>query len=193
MYPKKLFAMLGAVLLLLSASLSLSACSCTTKEEQAIQDVIQEYYDRSYQSWLTLEMEDFTDLLCADSIQMENYETALEENIYRWEQTKKYDPEQVAARKRYTIYYDFESITLNETATTATVSVTLSGETKGEPAYPIFVVLGPNMFTLKKEGDLWKISSHEYEEATLFEQSLTERISFNKEAIEKEVAEEYAA
>ncbi len=193
MYPKKLFATLGAVLLLLSASLSLSACSCTTKEEQAIQDVIQEYYDRSYQSWLTLEMEDFTDLLCADSIQMENYETALEENIYRWEQTKKYDPEQVAARKRYTIYYDFESIILNETATTATVSVTLSGEAKGDPAYPIFIVLGPNTFTLKKEGDLWKFSSHEYEDATLFEQSLTERISFDKETIEKEVAEEYAA
>ncbi len=192
MYPKKLFAMLGAVLLLLS-SLSLSACSCTTKEEQAIQDVIQEYYDRSYQSWLTLEMEDFTDLLCADSIQMENYETALEENIYRWEQIKKYDPEQVAGRKRHTIYYDFESISLNETATTATVSVTLSGESKGEPAYPAFVVLGPNTFTLKKEGDLWKISSHEYEDATLFEQSLTERISFDKEAIEKEVAEENAS
>ncbi len=192
MYPKKLFAMLGAVLLLLS-SLSLSACSRTTKEEQAIQDVIQEYYDRSYQSWLTLEMEDFTDLLCADSIQMENYETALEENIYRWEQIKKYDPEQVAARKRYTIYYDFENITLNETATTATVSVTLSGEAKGEPAYPAFVVLGPNTFTLKKEGNLWKISSHEYEDATLFEQSLTERISFDKEAIEKEVAEENAS
>lgn len=77
MYPKKRFAMLGAVLLLLSACFSLSACSCTTKDEQAVQDVIQEYYDRSYQSWLTLEMADFTDLLCADSIQMENYETAL--------------------------------------------------------------------------------------------------------------------
>lgn len=190
MTVKKISATILSILFLFTFNFPAFATSQFNSDNQAIQETIKEYYNRSYRSWLNLELDDLEDVLSSDSIQMKNYVTALIGTIYRWKQVKAYSPEEVTNRECYEIFYDFKNIEIASNGSQATVSVTLSGETEGTPAYPIFVSLGSNTFGLIKEHGKWKIYSHNYNDVILYEESLTEEIALNKSEIEREVFSE---
>ncbi len=135
MLVKKISAISMSLLLLLTMSLSVHASATEVQDEQAIQNTIVEYYDRSYHSWSTLELDSFDDLIDLNSVQMKNYLTSLEGTVYRWSQIAKTAPEEVEAREKYDLFYDFDEISFSNNGTKAVVSVTLSGETEGTPTY----------------------------------------------------------
>ncbi len=190
MLVKKISAISMSLLLLLTMSLSVHASATEVQDEQAIQNTIVEYYDRSYHSWSTLELDSFDDLIDLNSVQMKNYLTSLEGTVYRWSQIAKTAPEEVEAREKYDLFYDFDEISFSNNGTKAVVSVTLSGETEGTPTYPIFVSLGTNMFSVEKMDGQWKITGHTYDDIILYEESLSQEIALDTDAINKELVQQ---
>lgn len=190
MLVKKISAISMSLLLLLTMSLSVHASATEIQDEQAIQNTIEEYYDRSYHSWSTLELDSFDDLIDLNSVQMKNYLTSLEGTVYRWSQIAKTAPEEVEAREKYDLFYDFDEISFSNNGMKAVVSVTLSGETEGTPTYPIFVSLGANMFSVEKMGGQWKITGHIYDDIILYEESLSQEIALDTDSINKELVQQ---
>lgn len=152
-----------------------------------IKSVITEYYKTSYDIYLSMEMQTMDAVLDMNSIQNQNFITAMEENTITWKYSLEKGYTEVI-RERYPIYFEFKNITINGKKATATVDI--SGQfTDALEAYPPFVVFGENVFHFNLVGDNWLIADHDYEEY-LFEKSKTEIINFSTEDLLKRIDQE---
>lgn len=179
---------MGFLIVLICLFLNLSACAEPgLSGDKIYTDVVANYYDLSYDIYLSMEMQDMSDVLDMSSIQNQNFVDALEANTIRWEYSiqKGYT---VDTRERYPLYYDFAKIDKKDG--TVIVSVNISGD--DTQAYPPFVVFGENKFVLKQIEDTWLITQHDYNDIHLFEISKTEKYDFELDKVRMRVDEEYA-
>lgn len=173
------------VILLASPSL---AYSNSYSDPGEIKSVITKYYKTSYDIYLRMEMQPMDSILDMNSIQNQNFMSAMEENTIRWKYSLEKGYTNII-RERYPIYFEFKNIAINGSRATATVDI--SGQlTEALEAYPPFVVFGENKFKFNLVGDHWLIADHDYE-GFLFEYSKTEVIKFSKEDLIKQIDEEY--
>ncbi len=178
---------LSLVLLLICLCMSVSSVSAESsinKDGNRIKNVIENYYSDSYEMWMDLKVGNLSKYLDFESIQCYNKVIALEENIEKW----KYGIEEYHSkdfREKHDIFFEYDSIEIMDN--TAIVKVNLSGETKGQPAYPFFVALGENTFILKKKGSNWLINEHEYSNIYFYEKSKSEKISYDIAKLRKEI------
>lgn len=150
-------------------------------------DIVAKYYNLSYDIYLSMEMQDMSDVLDMSSIQNQNFVDALEANTIYWDYSiqKGYTTD---TRERYPLHYDFAKIEKKDG--TVIVTVDISGD--DTQAYPPFVVFGENKFILKQIGDTWLIAQHDYSETNLFEISKTERHDFELDKVRMKVDDEHA-
>lgn len=149
-----------------------------------VENVIKGYYAVSYDMWWNMEMGDLTEYLDTDSVQCQNKIAALTESIQDWRYVVD-NSYYKGQRERHEIYFDFQSVKIN--GKNARVTVEISGETTGTPAYPSFVNQGSNVFDLKEKNGKWLIYNHDYEnDGYLYETSKTKKIknNFNERKIQ---------
>jgi len=158
-----------------------------TAETTYYTEVVAKYYDLAYDIYLSMEMQDMSDVLDMSSIQNQNFVDALEANTIRWEYSiqKGYT---IDTRERYPLYYDFAKIDKKDG--TVIVTVDISGD--DTQAYPPFVVFGENKFVLKQIENTWLITQHDYNDIHLFEISKTEKYDFELDKVRMRVDEEHA-
>ncbi len=166
------------------------ATAAELSEEEQIQATIEQYYELGYDSWWGLRLKDFSSVLDMNSVQMNNFLTAMEENIFKWNYIIEHGYYS-GQRERHEIFFDYESINISSDRQHAEVSVNLTGEEEGMPAYPAFVTLDENQFLLTKEDGIWKITSHAYNDCSLFEKSIDQIIIFDEEAVILELEADY--
>lgn len=181
--------LLVAILIFATIPISFASEQATkTEENEAIKEVIENYYTESYNMWMNLEPGDISKYLDLESVQSYNKIIALEENIERWKYTIEKGYFQ-GERKRHQIDFKYNSIKITDDK--SEVKVVLSGETSGIAAYPFFVSLGENVFKLKKTGDGWLIYEHDYNDVHFYEKSKTEKLEeVDIERIRQEVDRE---
>lgn len=145
-------------------------------------EVVSKYYDLMYDSYLSLQVQDFSDVLDMDVPQNINKIVALNRVVTNWEYQLGVNPELIhPTRKWYLLnlqnyYKEGENLVVN-----VNVQIEL-GET-----YPIFICKGTNVFYLAVENGKLKIVRHEYEGRDLFEGEGNEVQSFNKELFIQEL------
>ena len=175
-----------SILLILVLSLNLIGFASNASDPDSdVKNVIKEFYDRSYESWLNVEYQDLSDILYVESIQSYNKITAFKECILRWQYS--IENGYIDTRNRNDIYYDFDRIIYN-TDGTITVNVNISGD--ATEAYPYFVNFGENIYTLVHDNGKWKIASHIADGIQISEYPNTKKIAYNPKEVIKELKEE---
>lgn len=134
--------------------------------EKIIQNVIEKYYDLSYDSYLDLKSINLSSVLDLNSIQNQNKITSLNETIEKWKYAvqKGYCDD---IRERYPIIYNFIKIEIVDNM--AMVFLNIDGD-KNE-AYPPFVTFGENKFVLKYNDSNWLISEQQNSDIEIIEQN----------------------
>lgn len=179
---------MGFLIVLICVSLNLSACAePASSGDKIYTDIVEKYYDLAYDIYLSMEMQDMSDVLDMSSIQNQNFVDALEANTIYWDYSiqKGYT---LDTRERYPLDYDFAKVDKKDG--TIIVTVDISGD--NTQAYPPFVVFGKNKFILKQIDDNWLITQHDYDDIHLFEISKTERYDFELDKVHIQVEEEHA-
>ena len=179
---KKQTKVISGVLILVIAAVFLTWNSFF-REQAAIRDQVQEFYDVSYDVYLTMKPRSLN-MLDPESIQSQNYLTALSRNTATW----KYAYERgytTVTRSRYPLRLDFKAIEIKGNEARTTVVIT-GPQTAAQEVYPPFIVLGENQFRLRRVADQWLITEHDYE-GPLFEDSKTERIHFSLEELKQQL------
>ena len=134
--------------------------------ETNIQNVIEKYYNLSYDSYLELKNPNLSSVLDLNSIQNQNKITSLNETIEKW----KYSLEKGycdVIRERYPIIYNLTEIEIIDNK--AIVYINIDG--KKNEAYPPFVTFGENRFVLTYNDSNWLISEQQNSDTEIIEQN----------------------
>lgn len=179
---KKILSVLLCAILMFMLTIGASAAS-PASDASEIENTITEYYNISYDSWLSGKYQDLSDYLYLESNQSYNKITTLKECILRWEHALEQD-NFVDPRKRLDITFEFGELQENSDGT---VNIVVYLEGDHSEAYPYFVNFGRNEFTLVLDNNLWKISSHEYDGLSLYEYPDTTKVEFDASKVLNEI------
>lgn len=155
-----------------------------------IENLIEGYYQLSYDIYLSMEMKPMDQYLDYDSIQSRNKITALQRKVdIRKYKIEKGYPNQ--GRERYPIFFNYKSINIDVSKAEATVVVDITGRiTNKQEAYPMFVSFGENKFKLKLKNENWVIYEHDYYDPC-FEIPKNELTEYSRERTFEEIDNEY--
>lgn len=159
------------ILIIALITLTMSGLGCNKKilavtNEINIQNVIEKYYDLSYDSYLDLKSPDMSSILDLNQIQNQNKVISLDETIEKWKYSLQKGYCEVI-RERYPITYNFTKIEIVDNK--AIVHLAISGN-KNE-AYPPFITFGENIFVLQHEDSKWLISEQQNSDIEIIEQN----------------------
>ncbi|MEE0808901.1 MAG: hypothetical protein U0L84_06055 [Acutalibacteraceae bacterium] len=182
------------ILLNIFMVLSLTACGDNGSENlDALQSVVMDYYNRTYDCYIDLKYEDMSDVLYLESIPAYNMDTELKKMITRAECSIEAGFGHETEKAKYA--YDFGETVYNNDGT-ATVTVDVERMDKPDEntvniiSDPYFIFLGNNVFTLIQDNNKWKITSHTADTMNWWDEySADEKIEFNKE---QEIAKFYS-
>lgn len=131
--------------------------------------VVEAYYERMYDSYLSMNLEDFSDVLDMDMTQNTNKIMALQRVIENWKYAvQTVDNLEFPERLRFSI----EVTSFSHTANGYSIEVNIT--TDAGIAYPIFISRGLNTFRLHERNGNMLIYEHDYDGLEWFEQSKTD-------------------
>ncbi len=125
-----------------------------SEDKADIESIIKKYYDISYGSYFTLELQDMSTLIDVNSLWGKNFINVMKENIetIKYVKQKCYD---VTQSKKIPIRIEIVDISVDKN--TAVVTINIDGNK--DECYPLFICLDENVFKLKKIKECWKIVS----------------------------------
>ena len=175
------------IIVLLNILIILSLTACGDKENKNLdepQSVVMDYYNRTYDCYIDLKYEDMSDILYLESITAYNMDTRLKKRITRAECSIEAGFGHETEKAKY--IYDFGETIYNDGAATVTITVERvdkpNENTVNIISDPFFFFPGENTFTLTKDNNKWKITSHTADNMNWWDEYPTdEKIEFNKE------------
>ena len=151
-------------LIIIIVLLTLTGCGTYSKEELALLDFIQEFYETQYEAYSKLEYIDIEPYLDMEIIQNKNKVIALKKLIIQRAHMDDMKYGYVDRVKRKIEYYIEDIDISGESA-----SINIYIEFKENRNYPEFIYSGENRFFLKKLNNKWKIVNHDYDGLHHFE------------------------
>lgn len=144
-----------------------------------IEDVIIDYYDKSYDMWLSINKGDLSDVLDLNSPQSFNKDIALEKMILNKiiliEQGYIVESE-IRKIKKGKIKFVFKDIDIKGNKAVIVFDI----EFDGKNAYPAFIHMGENEIFLSKIRGRWKIQKHNYTDTYIYEGDKNKKLDFNR-------------
>lgn len=177
------------LIIIIITSLNLTGCDIYSREDKALLNFIDDFFDTQYESYLNGKYIDIERFLDMSKIQNKNKKIALKKLIIqrKYIEDMKYG---LFNKHKYPIKIIAKDININGNYAALKIEIQL----EKNKDYPKFISKGLNSFVLKMEDNTWKIVYHDYEGLILFETSNKELLpEIDEERIRKVIDNEYVS